>query len=50
MIALTFAECSGQLFVQRDREVPVPKDGEAVIRVLRAGICSTVIRVSVFMC
>ena len=41
MRALVFSE-EGGLRLDADRPEPVPAEGEALIRVRRAGICSTV--------
>lgn len=39
--ALTFSESNGLRFVE-DHTIPKPKKGEALLKILRAGICSTV--------
>ena len=41
MLALVYQE-GGDLSLQKDYPVPVPGKDEALIRILRAGICSTV--------
>lgn len=42
MQALTYSEPTRTLALQAERPLPVPGDAEVLIRVLRAGICSTV--------
>ena len=41
MHALVFNEASRTLALQAERPVPAPREGEVLIRVRRAGICST---------
>lgn len=42
MMALTFSTAKGTARLQRDYPLPLPRPGEVLVRVLRAGICSTV--------
>ncbi|GIL67721.1 hypothetical protein Vafri_21049 [Volvox africanus] len=41
MLALTFSASTGRAVLELKRTIPSPGPGEALIRVLRAGICST---------
>lgn len=41
MLALCYNESEGQLQLRRDHPLPLLKEGEAVCKVLLAGICST---------
>ncbi len=42
MQALRYDDSEQGLHLSCDQEKPIPKSGEALIRILRAGICSTV--------
>lgn len=41
MLALCYNEPAGQLQLRRDHPLPLLKEGEAVCKVVLAGICST---------
>ncbi|GFR49783.1 hypothetical protein Agub_g11722 [Astrephomene gubernaculifera] len=41
MQALTFSSASGKATLEQGRPIPVPGPGEVLVKVLRAGICST---------
>ncbi|GIM15197.1 hypothetical protein Vretimale_17956, partial [Volvox reticuliferus] len=45
MQALTFSASTGKAVLELTRTIPIPGPGEALIRVLRAGICSTDIEI-----
>eukprot|EP00955_Chlamydomonas_euryale_P106142 365684-Chlamydomonas_euryale.AAC.4 len=42
MLALTFDEAANKLDLRRDYPVPSPAEGEALVQVILAQICSTV--------
>ena len=44
MLALVYSEQDKKLELVHDHPLPVPREGEALIKVLRAGVCSTVRR------
>ena len=42
MLALVYSEQDKKLELVHNHPLPVPREGEALIKVLRAGVCSTV--------